>query len=71
MKCVLDRVDFTDFILRSVFMANSSFVKVVSVKFSVWPWMCAVQCEIGKEAVNLSVHQDGGRPCRNSGNTGH
>jgi hypothetical protein len=43
-------------------MANSRLAKVVSVKFPSWPRVCAVLCESSKEAVNLSVHQDGGRP---------
>jgi hypothetical protein len=41
-----------------VFTAISCLVKVVSVKFAAWLWLC----ETTKQAVNLSVHQDGGRP---------
>jgi hypothetical protein len=43
-------------------MANSRLAKVVSVKFAAWPQMCALLCETSKPGVNLSVHQDGGRP---------
>jgi hypothetical protein len=62
MKRVLDRVAITDFILLSVFTPNSCLAKVVSVKFAARSRMCAVMCETTKQAVNLSVHQDGGRP---------
>jgi hypothetical protein len=43
-------------------MANSHLAKVVSVKFAARPWVCAVLYETPKQAVNLSVHQDGGHP---------
>jgi hypothetical protein len=49
---------FNDFTLRSVFTANSRLAKAVSVKFAARPRLCATR----KQAVNLSVHQDGGRP---------
>jgi hypothetical protein len=52
---VLDRVVFTDFILVSVYVANSRLAKVKTAKF-------AAQ-QTNKQAVNLSVHQDDGRPC--------
>jgi hypothetical protein len=42
-------------------MAKSCLAKVVSLKFAAWLWLCAVLCKT-KQAVNLSVHQDGGRP---------
>jgi hypothetical protein len=53
---------FTDFPLRSVFMNNARFAMVVLVKFAVWPRMCAALCKTSKQAVHLSVHQDGRRP---------
>jgi hypothetical protein len=59
MKCVLDRVAFTGFIIRSVFRANSHLAQVMSVRFLAWPRVCAVLSEAPKQAVNLSVHQDG------------
>jgi hypothetical protein len=43
-------------------MANSHLPEVVWVKFVARPQVCAVLCETTKHAVNLSVHQDGGRP---------
>jgi hypothetical protein len=55
-------VGFKDFILLSVFMVNYCLAKVVLVKFAIRPRLCAVLCETLKEAVNLSVHQDGRRP---------
>jgi hypothetical protein len=60
-KRVLDSVVFMDFTLHNVFTANSLLVKVVSVKFAARTRVCAVLCETSKQAVNLSVHQDGGR----------
>jgi hypothetical protein len=56
------RVNFTDFTLRSVFTANSRLAKVVPAKFMVQSRVCAVLCEISKQAANLSEHQDGGCP---------
>jgi hypothetical protein len=56
------RVVFTDFTLCSVFAANFCLAMVVSVKFAAWSRLCTVLCETTKQAVNLSVHQDGGRP---------
>jgi hypothetical protein len=53
---------FSQTSLHVVFTANSRLVKVVSVKFAAWPHVCAVLCETTKQAVNLSVHQDGRRP---------
>jgi hypothetical protein len=53
---------FADFALDSVFTANSHLAKVVSVKFADRPRVCAVLYDTSKQAVNLSVHQDGGRP---------
>jgi hypothetical protein len=41
---------------------NSCLAKVVSVKFVARPRLSAVLFETRKQAVNLSVHQDGGRP---------
>jgi hypothetical protein len=61
MKHVLDTVVFTDFTLCTVFMANSYLVKEVLVKFAAWPQFYTVLCETTREAVNLNVHQDGGR----------
>jgi hypothetical protein len=52
----------TDLILRSLFTANYRLAKVVSVKFAVRPRLWAVLYETTKQAVNLSVHQDVGRP---------
>jgi hypothetical protein len=62
MKCVLDKVVFTDITLRNVFTSNSSLAKEVSVKFATWQQVCVVLGETSKQAVNLSVHQDGGHP---------
>jgi hypothetical protein len=65
---MLDRVVFTDFTLCSVFTANSRLAKVVTAKFAAWQRVCAALCVWGggaktnKQALNLSVHQDGGRP---------
>jgi hypothetical protein len=50
------------FSLLSVFMANSCLAKVVSVKFAAQPRLCAVLCKTTKQALNLSVYQDGGHP---------
>jgi hypothetical protein len=61
MKRVLDRAVFTDFNLRSEFTANSRSLKMVLMKFTARPHLCAIMCE-KKQAVNLGVHQDGGRP---------
>jgi hypothetical protein len=61
-KRLLERVVYTDFTLRSVFMANSRLAKLVSGKFVARPPECSVLCETAKQAVNLSVHQDGGCP---------
>jgi hypothetical protein len=61
-KRVLGRVIFMQITLRSVFTANSSLVNEVSVKFAAWTRVCSVLCETSKQAVNLSVHKDGGRP---------
>jgi hypothetical protein len=36
--------------------------KVMLVKFVVRPQPCAALCETTKQAVDLRVHQDGGRP---------
>jgi hypothetical protein len=36
--------------------------KVVSAKFVAWPRMWAVLEETSKQALNISVNQDGGRP---------
>jgi hypothetical protein len=58
--CLTERF-FTDFILRNVFTANSPLAGM-SVKFAGRPRLCAVLCETPKQAVNLKVHQDGGRP---------
>jgi hypothetical protein len=55
-------VVFTDFTLRSGFTANFDLAEVVWVKFAARPRVCAVVCETYKQAVNLSVHQDGGHP---------
>jgi hypothetical protein len=62
MKHALEIVVFKDFSLHSVFMANTRLAKVVSVEFAGRLRLCAVLCETTKQAVNLSVHQDGGRP---------
>jgi hypothetical protein len=43
-------------------MANSRLAEVVSVKFAARPRVFTVLCETSKQAANLSVHQDGGRP---------
>jgi hypothetical protein len=32
------------------------------MEFFAWLRVCAVLCEMSKQAVNLSVHQDGGPP---------
>jgi hypothetical protein len=61
-KRLLDRVAFMDFTLRSVFTANSRLAEVVLVKFAARPRVCAVLDETSEQAVDLSVHQDGGRP---------
>jgi hypothetical protein len=61
-KRVGHKVVFTDFSLRDGFTANSRLAKVVWVKFTDQPWVCAVLCKTSKQAVNLSAHQDGGRP---------
>jgi hypothetical protein len=37
-------------------------VEVVSVKFATWVLVYAMLCKTSAQAVNLSVHQDGGRP---------
>jgi hypothetical protein len=37
-------------------------VKVVLVKFAAQLRVCTVLCETTKQAMNLSVHQDGGHP---------
>jgi hypothetical protein len=58
----LNPVIVTNTLDSIVFMANSCLMNVVSVKFAAWPWVCAVLLETSKEAVNLSIHQDGGRP---------
>jgi hypothetical protein len=42
-----------------VFRANFHLAEVVSVKFATHQWLCAVLCDISKQAVNLSVHQGG------------
>jgi hypothetical protein len=42
-----------------VFTASTCLAKVVLVKFTAQPWMCAILCAATKQAVNLSVHQDG------------
>jgi hypothetical protein len=34
----------------------------MSVKFAAWLRLCAVLCEAPKQAVNLTLHQDGERP---------
>jgi hypothetical protein len=49
------------FDLRSVFSVNSGVAKLVLVKFVTRQRTCAVLREKTKQAVNLSVHQDGGR----------
>jgi hypothetical protein len=43
-------------------MSNCRLTKVVSMKFAARPRVCAVLCETPKQAVNFSVHEDGGRP---------
>jgi hypothetical protein len=58
---VLNRVDFTDITLRSVFTANCHLAKVVSVKLADRPRLYAVLYN-NKTRDDLSVHQDGGRP---------
>jgi hypothetical protein len=59
---VLDREGFTDFGLRNEFTANSRLAKVVAVKFFARPRLCAVLCQTIKQAMNLKVHEDSGRP---------
>jgi hypothetical protein len=44
-----------------VLTAKYRLAKVVSVKFAARPRLGAVLCESSKQAVRLSVHQDGGR----------
>jgi hypothetical protein len=61
-KTYVGRTVFTDFTLRSMFTANSHLVEVVSAKFTAQPWVCAVLRHTSKQAVNLSVNQDDGRP---------
>jgi hypothetical protein len=50
-----------DFTLRSVFTASSRLAMVVLMKFAARLRLCAVLCKTTKQAVNLGVHQDGGR----------
>jgi hypothetical protein len=45
-----------------MFMANSRLANVVSVKFAAGPRLHAVIRETTKQVMNLSTHQDGGRP---------
>jgi hypothetical protein len=61
-KQALDRMVFTDVTLCSVFTANSRLATVVSVKFAAQTRVCTVLCKTPKQAVNLSVHQDGTHP---------
>jgi hypothetical protein len=57
-KRVLDRARFTNHTLRSVLTANSRLVERSPARKRV----CAVVYIISKQRMNLSVHQDGGRP---------
>jgi hypothetical protein len=50
-----------DFTLHNVFTANSCLAEVL-VKFAAQPQVCVMLCATTKQAVNLSVHQDGRRP---------
>jgi hypothetical protein len=52
-----------DFNLRSALKASSLETKVLSMKFAAQLGLCALLCEKIKQEENLSVHQDGGRPC--------
>jgi hypothetical protein len=61
-KTYVGRMIFTDFTLRGMFTANSQLVEVVSAKFTAQPRVCAVLCETSKQAVNLCLNQDDGRP---------
>jgi hypothetical protein len=60
MTCALARVVFMDFTLHGVFTANSHLAVAVLMKFAARPQFCPVLWEATKQAVNLSVHQDGG-----------
>jgi hypothetical protein len=54
---------FMDFILRSVFTTNSRLAKVGKEMFAARPRVyAALRGKNKKEAVNLSVHEDDGRP---------
>jgi hypothetical protein len=55
-------VDFKDFTLLNTFTVNSRLAQEMFVKFAAWPRLCAMLCKTSKQAVNFSVHQDGGRP---------
>jgi hypothetical protein len=43
-------------------MAKPYLAKVVSMTFAAWLWLCTVLCKTTKQAMNLSVHQEGRRP---------
>jgi hypothetical protein len=51
-----------DYALLEVFTAKSLLAKVVLVKFAARPRLNIVLCEKPKQAVKLSVQQDGPRP---------
>jgi hypothetical protein len=57
---VLDKVVFTDLTLHSV-ITSTAVCETASEKVAARPRSCAVLCETTKQAVNLCMHQDGGR----------
>jgi hypothetical protein len=58
---VSDRVVFTDLTLRSVFTANSRFMKVKTAKFAARPPECAALCDREKKKSKQTNKQTNNR----------